>query len=390
VTGDLDTYRKTRLVPLHFLLKRLTPAESRYWPTDMELAGLVWSAKKLRPYIERCFVWFITDHKPNVDIFDMKSLQTTSTSRSNLRLQTWGIYLSQFWGRMQVVYSKGANLDCPDALSRLAYDVSANAAKLPDWGASLGKSPDTAEFEVSEAFIVTRSTAAPGASSSAAIRTPEGDHAISGLSFTVTPEYRKSLRASVTASKRLNTIHNRLCSEAAPIDTPRGTLYELPSSCQYVILDDLLYLVNPRTKDLRLVLGPSMSKERIETAHGPTQLGFGRTYAALRGYFWPDMAKEVARFVKHGPDCLRKKPTHHRPYGMLAPVPAPDEPFETISIHLVTDLPECTLRDGSTLYDTIMTVTDKFSKAVQLLPGRKDWNAVQWAQSFYEGVVLAG
>jgi hypothetical protein len=134
-----------------------TSAESNYWPTDMELAGLVWSAKTLRPYMERSFVWFVTDHKPNIDIFDMKTLQTTSTSRSNLRLQTWGIYLSQFWGRMQVIYSKGANLDCPDALSRLAYEVSDNAKRFREWAASLGKPHDTAEFEVSEAFIIIRS-----------------------------------------------------------------------------------------------------------------------------------------------------------------------------------------------------------------------------------------
>jgi hypothetical protein len=172
LTGDPDTYCKTRLVPLHFLSKRLTPAESRYWPTDMELAGLVWSAKKLRPYMERSFVWFVLDHKPNVDIFDMKSLQTTSTSRSNLRLQTWGVYLSQFWGRKQVVYSKGANLDCPDALSRLFYEVSANAARLKEWAAALSKSPDTDEFEVSEAFIVTRSAAKKTATPPEAVDTP--------------------------------------------------------------------------------------------------------------------------------------------------------------------------------------------------------------------------
>jgi transposase InsO family protein len=399
LTGDPDTYCKTRLVPLHFLSKQLTAAESRYWPTDMELSGLVWSAKKLRPYMERSFVWFVTDHKPNVDIFDMKSLQTTSTSRSNLRLQTWGIYLSQFWGRMQVVYSKGANLDCPDALSRLAYQVSDDAARFRTWAASLGKAHDTAEFEVSEAFIVTHSTTnpktsspvvgdtTPSADSTAVTTAPEEEP---GLSLTLTPEYLVKLRASVMASKRLTAIYNRLRSEAAPTNTPNGTLYELPSSCQYVILNDLLYLVDPRTKDLRLVLGPDLRKEQIEAAHGPIHLGFGRTYAALKGYFWPDMAKDVGRFVKHCPDCLRKKPTHHRPYGMLAPVPAPDEPFETVSIDLVTDLPECALRDVSTLYDTIMTVTDKFSKAVRLLPGRKDWNAAQWADSYYEGVVLSG
>jgi hypothetical protein len=300
---------------------------------------------------------------------------------------------------MQVVYSKRANLDCPDALSRLAYQVSDDAARFRTWAASLGKAHDTAEFEVSEAFVVTRSTAGPRASSPVVgDTTPSVDSTAvstvpeeaSGLSLTLTPEYLAKLRASVMESKRLRAIHNRLRAEAAPIDTPNGTLYELPTSCQYVILDDVLYLVDPRTKDLRLVLGPSLRKQQIEAAHGPTHLGFGRTYAALRSYFWPDMATEVGRFVKHCPECLRKKPTHHRPYGLLAPIPAPDEPFEKLSIDLVTDLPECTLRDGATLYDTIMTVTDKFSKAVRLLPGRKDWDAAQWAESYYEGVVLSG
>jgi hypothetical protein len=62
----------------------------------MEMSGLVWAVKKLRPYIERAYIWFVTDYKPNVEIFNMKSLVTTCTARSNLRLQTWGIYLSQF------------------------------------------------------------------------------------------------------------------------------------------------------------------------------------------------------------------------------------------------------------------------------------------------------
>jgi hypothetical protein len=123
LTGDPEVYSKTRLVPLHFMSRKLSPAEENYWPTDMEMLGLVWAVKKLRPYMERAYVWFVTDHKPNVDIFDMKSLVTTSTARSNLRLQTWGIYLSQFWGRMSVLYSKGSRIDCPDALSRLQYDI---------------------------------------------------------------------------------------------------------------------------------------------------------------------------------------------------------------------------------------------------------------------------
>jgi hypothetical protein len=85
--------------------------------------------------MEQAYVWFVTDHKPNVDIFDMKSLVMSSTARSNLRLQTWGIYLSQFWGRLNVLYSKGSNIDCPDGLSRLQYDVSSRSQALRDWAA---------------------------------------------------------------------------------------------------------------------------------------------------------------------------------------------------------------------------------------------------------------
>jgi hypothetical protein len=207
----------------------------------MELSGLVWSTKKLRPYMERSFVWFVTDHRPNVDIFD-KSLQTISTSRSNLSLQTWGIYLSQFWGRMQVVYSKGANLDCPDALSRLSYEVSANAAHLRDWAASLGKAPGTEDFEVSEAFAITRSsarhpptnqaapdsdvtaeiiTATPGpvATKPAADVSPDATSPAEdqqfGLTLVTTVEIREALRQAVLTSQRFSAIRSKLLNEGA-------------------------------------------------------------------------------------------------------------------------------------------------------------------------------
>jgi hypothetical protein len=173
LTGNPDVYSKTRLVPLHFMSRKLSAAEANYWPTDMEMSGLVGAVKKIRPYVERAYVWFVTDHKPNVDIFQMKSLVTSSTARLNLRLQTWGIYLSQFWGRMNVLYSKGSNIDCPDTLSRLQYDVSSRSKTFRDWAQRLGKEPDTDEFEVTEAFAVTRSAAAADVQQS--IPTPRTD-----------------------------------------------------------------------------------------------------------------------------------------------------------------------------------------------------------------------
>jgi len=59
-----------------------------------------------------------------------------------------------------------------------------------------------------------------------------------------------------------------------------------------------------------------------------------------------------------------------------------------IMIDLITDLPPCR-RDGSgDPFDTMMTITDKFSKAVRFIPGREDWSAVEWSKHFYEDIVL--
>ena len=67
VTKDLDTSKETMeattkaiqeapkqksMQPILFLSRQLTPAETRYWPTEMEMAGIVWVVKKIRHLIE--------------------------------------------------------------------------------------------------------------------------------------------------------------------------------------------------------------------------------------------------------------------------------------------------------------------------------------------------
>jgi len=109
LTGDPEVYSKNRLVPLHFMSKPLTDAATRYWPTHLQMSGLVWVAKRIRPYMERAFVTFATDHHSNVTLCKMQGLDTTSTDRSSLRLHTWAIYLDQYRDHMRVVYSKGTD-----------------------------------------------------------------------------------------------------------------------------------------------------------------------------------------------------------------------------------------------------------------------------------------
>jgi len=136
--------------------KPLTDAETRYWPTHLEMSRLVWAAKRMRPYMERAFVTFVTDHHSKVAWCKMQSIDTSSADRSSLRLHTWAIYLDQYRDHMHVVYSKGSNLECPDTLSRLLYDISSDVKRLHEWAARLGIQSEMEEFDIQECFAVTR------------------------------------------------------------------------------------------------------------------------------------------------------------------------------------------------------------------------------------------
>ena len=59
-----------------FLSRLLTNAETRYWPTELEIAGIVWVVKKIRHMIEASHqVVIYTDHAAAVSIVR----QTSST-----------------------------------------------------------------------------------------------------------------------------------------------------------------------------------------------------------------------------------------------------------------------------------------------------------------------
>jgi len=106
--------------PILFLSRLLTDAETRYWPTELEIAGIVWVVKKVRHMIEAAKAATIvyTDHSAAVSIVRQTSLNTTAVEKLNLRLVRASEYLQRF--RLDVRYKPGRQNTIPDALSRLA------------------------------------------------------------------------------------------------------------------------------------------------------------------------------------------------------------------------------------------------------------------------------
>jgi hypothetical protein len=62
------------------------------------------------------------------------------------------------------------------------------------------------------------------------------------------------------------------------------------------------------------------------------------------------------------------KPLTGKPHGPLQPLPIPQEPWESVSIDFMVELPRTTRGN-----DTLMVFVDRLTKMVHLVPTTKDY-----------------
>ena len=93
-------------------------------------------------------------------------------------------------------------------------------------------------------------------------------------------------------------------------------------------------------------------------------LGSAKTYERLaRRFWWPGMRADVLEYCSKCVSCQQNKTSRNAKQGVMHPVPIPSRRFGTISVDFVTGLP--TSYSG---HDAVMTITDKYSKVVRLVP----------------------
>ena len=103
-----------------------------------------------------------------------------------------------------------------------------------------------------------------------------------------------------------------------------------------------------------------------------------------RSYWWPNLSRDVAAFVKGCHLCARTKSSRTAPPGFLDPLPVPFKPWSDISVDLVGPLPECQ-RHGQT-FENVMVVVDRLTKMrhyVAMTSTESEALAVAFVSSIY-------
>ncbi|POS82631.1 hypothetical protein EPUL_004731, partial [Erysiphe pulchra] len=261
---DIDSSGKEVGVLNPILSRLLKPAETRYWPTELEIAGLCWVIAKIRYLIEsskhRTIIY--TDHQSLIQIATQTSRTTTSLVRLNPRHLRSSEYLSQF--RLEENQS-----------------LESNAAILP-------------------------------------------------------------------------------------FECIREILYAKPDAIH---------------QERRRVIPKTLEREIFTFAHDQLgHIGFDRTHQRIVASFYVfDITKKLRNFIYHCHQCRVSSTPRHQPYGNFQPILTPPYLFHTISIDFILALPKT-----PDLLDCALTVTDKLSKAITIIPGRLNWTASQWGNALIQ------
>ena len=88
-------------------------------------------------------------------------------------------------------------------------------------------------------------------------------------------------------------------------------------------------------------------------------------------YYWPNLKKEVAKFVSRCFDCQQIKAECKHLGGLLQPILIPEWKWEVISMDFITSFPRTSRK-----HDSIMVVVDKFTKVTHFIPVKYTYSII--------------
>ncbi|KZZ93079.1 Ribonuclease H-like protein [Ascosphaera apis ARSEF 7405] len=337
---------RTAVHPVLFLSKVLTNAETKLWPTELEVAAVVWLLKQAYRLIQghKGPLILYTDHSAIVQLYHQSTMHSSTTDKTNPKLARAAEYMQRF--ELQIYHRPGRLHIVPDALSRLPSRL---------------VTPTTQDDII---FNLLLQAAYPA-------------YAYTATLVAMSDELRQRFLSGYQDDSHWRPVYQQVQQQ---LKKPPAERPELP----YTIEDDLLYTIGLKGES-RLVVPRSLIQDVIRQAHDESaHPGIERTIAQLRTVCIHRLRHNVKLYIRHCKSCLANKTLTHKPFGALQPILATPVPFHTISIDFVTGFPVSA--DG---FDALLTVTCKYTKRVGLIPGASNWDGIYWGRAFVSFLLSA-
>ena len=118
--------------------------------------------------------------------------------------------------------------------------------------------------------------------------------------------------------------------------------------------------------------------EELHTVPYSGHLGYHKTLKKVQqNFYWPDHTVDVRDFVLGCQVCQMEKSVHRVPAGLPQPLELPEEKWADVSMDYIMGLPVS--QHG---HDGILTVVDRATKMVHLIPVKQTITAAETARLY--------
>jgi len=358
----------------------LKSAEKNYSPTEKEALALKCTLEKFEPLIEGEVITAITDHS---------ALTWSKTYHNvNRRLMGYGLTYSAY-PKLKIVHRAGRVHSNVDPLSRMRRRIpffEQPATNDPD--INLSQERDIDFYGRMKRKFDTRASAL-----FASMEEPDSidldvnlpsEHPLSSLVYNASTKVETHLHVDpkdvqIILQEYQNDPHFSEVLGSFPKEPP--FLFK-----NYHKNADGLIFFNDTSGRHCLCIPTTMQQDIIDEIHGTVtgtaHGGFERTYGRIaNGFYWPKMVKDIRQFVSTCIICQKIKHARHLPYGLLQPIPIPQQPFEVVTMDFIGELPK------SLGFDAIFVLICKLTKYAFFIPCNVTLTEKKAAQLFFDKIV---
>src|SRR6266436_2753337 len=337
IAGILSvTTQDNKIHLVAFFSHSLQGAEKNYNTHNKELLAVFEAFKNWQHFLEGSakVIDMVTDHK-NLEYF--------TSSKKLLRHQArWAEFLGQF--NMKVQFRPGRLGSKPDMLT-CRWDVYME-----------GDNPEPTATNICPVFTIEQLAGTPVLAHARTMEDPTPSNNLD----------HDTLAESITTAYAEDDLAKKICEQIKTANQPDGWMER--EGC--LLFHERKYVLNKGT--LRL--------HTIRDHHNHPTAGHFRetktTELICRNYHWPGLRRMVGDYIRSCTSCACTKATCHKPYGLLKQLPIPGQPWESISMDFIEQLP---MSEGFT---AILVIMDRLTKQSLFIPTHDTVDTPQLAQLF--------